>query len=423
VIALVPLLGAIALGGEAASWYVTKQHAQNAADAAAYSGGLALACSIAGSSSCSDAHDYVYRGKEFAAQNSFCNSGDTSYPGSACTTSLPMGTSQSVTIVMLTSWNGNNGNFVKATVTQTQPGYLAAVIGLSTVNIGAQAIANVNDVKQICGLGLSKTGSALTLGGSVNLAGTGCGLMSDSKVNLNSAPTVSGSNWAVYGTSGCGPGACPDPGMPYNYYSPPAANPLSSLNSASFSLANGTQTSCGSKCTVMNPGSYSSKLTVTGNDVYHFTPGVYIFSKDISIIGGTVDCPTCTCVGSPTAITGTSGVNIVITGSAKLTINTATVSLCAGTNNTGIYSGLNGVLIDDQATGAVSVSGGGTVGLDGAVYAPKTDVTWGGTTSFANNTCSEVIGKTLTLTGSAYMSVSNCVSGTVPYTQLVALVQ
>ena len=52
VVALVPLIGVVALGGEAGSWYVTKQHAQNAADAAAYSGGLRLACSISGSSAC-----------------------------------------------------------------------------------------------------------------------------------------------------------------------------------------------------------------------------------------------------------------------------------------------------------------------------------------------------------------------------------
>ena len=69
VIALVPLIGVVALGGEAGSWYVTKHHAQNAADAAAYSGGLRLACSISGSSNCDTAQDYVYRGKQFAAQN------------------------------------------------------------------------------------------------------------------------------------------------------------------------------------------------------------------------------------------------------------------------------------------------------------------------------------------------------------------
>ena len=46
VIALVPLIGVVALGAEAGSWYVTRQHAQNAADAAAYSGALRLACTI-----------------------------------------------------------------------------------------------------------------------------------------------------------------------------------------------------------------------------------------------------------------------------------------------------------------------------------------------------------------------------------------
>src|SRR5438105_14892778 len=79
VIALVPLIGVVALGGEAGSWYVTKQHAQNAADAAAYAGALRLACSLA--PPCSDASSVDYRSKEFAAQNGFCNLGDTSYPG------------------------------------------------------------------------------------------------------------------------------------------------------------------------------------------------------------------------------------------------------------------------------------------------------------------------------------------------------
>src|SRR5579863_6297170 len=98
VVALVPLIGVVALGAEAGSWYVTKQHAQNAADAAAYSGALTLACSISGSSNCDTAQTYVYRGKQFAAQNTFCNAGDTSYPGSNCATALPTGTSQTVQI-------------------------------------------------------------------------------------------------------------------------------------------------------------------------------------------------------------------------------------------------------------------------------------------------------------------------------------
>src|ERR1700756_4030949 len=86
-IALTPLIGVVALGGEAGSWYVTKQVAQNAADAAACSGALFLACKLGGNNgSCTnDPNSSVaYRGKEFAAQNAFCNAGDTSYPNSKC---------------------------------------------------------------------------------------------------------------------------------------------------------------------------------------------------------------------------------------------------------------------------------------------------------------------------------------------------
>src|SRR6187200_127108 len=78
VVALVPVVGAIALGAEAGSWYVTKQQAQNAADAAAISGALKVACSR-GSIACADPNTVEYRGKQFAAQNAFCNAGETNY--------------------------------------------------------------------------------------------------------------------------------------------------------------------------------------------------------------------------------------------------------------------------------------------------------------------------------------------------------
>src|SRR5260370_2388251 len=69
VIALVPLIGFVALGAEAGSWYITRQHAQNAADAAAYSGALTLACSNSGSRACDTAHKDVYPGQQFADGN------------------------------------------------------------------------------------------------------------------------------------------------------------------------------------------------------------------------------------------------------------------------------------------------------------------------------------------------------------------
>jgi Flp pilus assembly protein TadG len=232
VIALVPLIGVVALGAEAGSWYVTKQNAQNAADAAAYSGGLTLACSISGSTKCDTAQTYVDRGKQFAAQNGFCNAGDSL---SGC--ALPTGTSRTVQIDQPTA------NRVRAVVSQQQPAYLAAVLGLSTVNIGAQAIVEVQNPKDLCALGLGPDNNGLTIGGSSNITGNGCGLMSDTAVKYNSTPTFSGSGWAVNGVNGCvaSAGHCAL-SVPYNYNMLPATNPLAILDGTNQSFNSWTST-------------------------------------------------------------------------------------------------------------------------------------------------------------------------------------
>src|SRR5262249_25781952 len=218
--ALVPLIGVVALGAEAGSWYVTKQHAQNAADSAAMSGALTIAIQNAANPAISDPQTYDYRGKQFAAQNAFCNaSGDPSYPGSKCATSLPTNTTQTVQIDRPTS------SRVRAIVSQRQPAYLAAVLGLSTVNIGATAIVEIQNPKDLCMLGLGPASNALTIGGNSNITGTGCGLMSNNTVKYNSTPNFSGSGWAVNAVSGCvaSAGHCAI-GVPYNYNMLPATN-------------------------------------------------------------------------------------------------------------------------------------------------------------------------------------------------------
>ncbi|MBN8956099.1 MAG: pilus assembly protein TadG, partial [Rhizobiales bacterium] len=298
VVALVPLIGVIALGAEGGSWYVTRQHAQNAADAAAYSGALRLACGL-GAIACTDTESVDYRGKQFAAQNSFCNTGDTSYPGSRCT-SLATDVAQSVEINQLGTWKGVSGNFVQAVISQQQPAYLAKLLGLSTVNIGAIAVAEVQNPKELCALGLGRypqNSSALILGGSVDITGNGCGLMSNDTVKYASTPTFSGSGWAVEAVGGCvNSGNC-DPGVPYNYYMPAATNPLEQLDSASFNdvtgnakpCRNGSVTNNDSPCTLspLSTGAYGD-LTVTGSSVT-FNAGTYFFyNAKIKINGGTV---------------------------------------------------------------------------------------------------------------------------------------
>jgi hypothetical protein len=379
-----------------------------------------LACSL-GAVACADTQSVDYRGKELAAQNAFCNAGDTTaYPGSRCVTSLPTGISQAVQINTLAAWNGVNGNFVQATVGQQQPTYLAKLVGVSTINISARATVRVQNQQDVCVLGLGRwpsSSSALTLGGSVSSTGTGCALMSDGTVKYASTPTFSGSGWAVDAVQGCvNSGNC-NPGVPYNYNSLPATNPLQVLDSKSFNTRTGNTAPCSkSQCgtVTLNPNSAGAygNLTVTTGDNVTFNSGTYFFyNATIKINGGIVN--------------GT-GVTLVLLGDSSLSISGGTVNLSAATTNA-TSADLNGVLIDDQAPNksknAVTINGGGQVALGGALYFPNVNVTWNGTIANTHTTCTDVIANTITLSGSAYMSTQNCTKNTIPQTQVVALVQ
>ncbi|MET3837952.1 pilus assembly protein TadG-related protein [Bradyrhizobium sp. OAE829] len=479
VIALVPLIGVVALGAEAGFWYVLKQNAQNAADAAAYSGGLKVACSNSGSGNCdsNNAYDYIYRGKQFADKNKFCDPRDQTYP---CVSSPPTGATQTVAIDQPTSTR------VRAIVAQQQPTYLAAVLGMSTVNIGATAIVEVQKPKEVCTLGLGRyppNNGSLNIAGNSQITGNGCALMSNDAVMMSSAPSFTGSGWAINSASGCKGGHCDDNGLPpHNYAALPADNPLKALDTASFNTfptlsgnSNAASVSCAglspaapvgaTRCYSVSPNTastaygnmpnnadyvvftggsttatyyfksgftFSSSVKVSfaqgiyyfsgafgGNVTLDFAPGTYFFNASAITLGGNVTCSTCT------SWTGTGlGTTFVLLGDSKLTIS-GNVSLSAPVTNN-VSSLLNGVLFDDQApnksNNAVSISGG-TASLGGTMYFPNVDVTWGGSVQSANTTCAAMIANTVTLSGNAYVSSSNCNSSTIFKTQIIALVQ
>jgi hypothetical protein len=324
-----------------------------------------------------------------------------------------------------------NGHFVRATVGQQQPAYLASVLGFSTINIGAQAFAQVQNPQNICALALGRippnSGGSFTTSGSVTFTGNGCALMSDDTVKFASQPTFPpGSNWSVGAVNGCvNSGWCGNPGVPYNYYMTPAVNPLSKLDS-DFTTASGSGNPCtgfngnnanvtnGQTCSIAanTPSTaYSGNLTVNNGGTATFATNGTFFFKDAAIsLSGTV--------------TGTN-VNIVLLGNSSLSITGGNVNLSANTSNTQ-YPDLSGVLIDDQAPNrsnlAVNINGNGTSTLNGAMYFPNVGVTYGGTAGIANTTCSAVIANTLTISGNAYMSTNNCVAGTFAQTQVVSLV-
>ncbi|QQO20299.1 hypothetical protein JJB98_10435 [Bradyrhizobium diazoefficiens] len=423
VVALVPIIGVVALGAEAGSWYVTKQHAQNAADGAAYAGGLRLACSVASQTgvTCTDANSVEYRGKQVAAQNAFCNSGDIGYPGSKCLNAVQPGVSRKVEIASLTSWNGASGNFVLATVTQQQPAYLAAILGLSTVNIKATAVAKVDPLAQPpCVLALK---DSVTFQGSPTVSSSSCGISSNSSAadaigfKGNKGINLNAPSYTVGGCSQTGGSQC-DKVQTYSKFIP---DPLSSVNSAiaALKMSDFSGGSCGSTLKSYEVGAcYNS-----GNqNLSGAISGTYYFSS------GTVKIQS-----SSTTLTGTA--TLILFGTATLSINGGpTIQLTAMKNPAvppklaSVASLMTDLLIYDgeSTSGGVKITGSSTSYFNGIVYVPNSPVTYSGNTAGVapSSGCYQIIAYGVTFAGNTKLDNSGCSnSATKPNVQTVLLVQ
>jgi Flp pilus assembly protein TadG len=425
VVALVPLIGVVALGGEAGSWYVTRQHAQNAADAAAYSGAPRLACTT---------ETVAYRGAEFAAQNGFCNAGDTTaYPGRNCATSLPTGTSQAVTINIGVYASGTwttsaSGTFVQATVQQTQPVYLAAVLGLSTVNIGAQAIAKVNSLPTPPWV-LALSGP-IRFQGNPNINAPNCGIASNDPANNALDFTGGVSNFNVGSISAVG--GCTPPSDSHCSgaltYMPPVTDPFVPLDTAMTSPSNLTLSKCkGSALVPYTTGTPCANDTVNINAATTIsTSGVYFFSGNLSFNGnGSLT----TGPGVTATIILLPGASLSMVGGSSITI-TAQASVPTSELPSQLQSNaslLSDMAIYDTESGTPKINGNPAITVDGVFYAPNMNLSFKGhpTINPVNtvNNCSELIAASIELVGSPQFKDSGCSPSVVPQSYYVSLVQ
>jgi Flp pilus assembly protein TadG len=439
-IAMAPLMGVVALGAEGGSWYVTKQHAQNAADAAAYSAALWIASP--------DGQTYVYRGKEFAAQNNFCNASDSSYPGANCAASLPSGVSQSVTIdrgtLAGTTWTSSaSGSYARATIQQTQPAYLSKILGLTTVNIAATAVAQVNSLpKPPCALTLT---GPFSFQGSANVNAPGCDIASNDTANNALNFTGGGINLgspppSLSAAGGCS-GAAQYCGSALTYRAP-ATDPFSNLDSALTTLC-GANPPADATCGLSTSGSckktgllipYTAAAPCTndnfklkgGQTTDTLAAGVYFISGTLTLVGGTV-------------IDGTAGVTFIllpganIDTSGKGTLNiTGPISAPATTSLPPAFQSdaslFKGMAIYDASATAVQFGGTSNINITGNIYAPTAAVTFQGNptlTLSGGNNCGEIIAASIAFNGNATFDDSGCAAAGVPVpkAQYVALVQ
>ncbi|MGY4286194.1 Flp pilus assembly protein TadG [Bradyrhizobium sp. LM2.7] len=451
VIALIPLIGVVALGGEAGSWYVTRQHAQNAADAAAYSGAVQQLCLTDPNVPCAVAQTVDYRAKQSAAQNAFCNAGDNSYPGSVCSASLPTGVSQTVTITPLTSWNGTAGSFVQATVSQRQPGYLTQVLGLSTVNIPATAVARVKQADKLPCL-LASSGPITVQDSSVQITAPNCGLASNGTpigfdLHSMTTPPRVGAMTTAGGCSGdaslCGK---------VSTYNPPVIDPFSPLTSAISGL---TLTPCGSRLQpyvtiagdATRPGHCANDNTNINKQTSLTESGVYFFSGGLSLTGsgslrtctGTSNDPDPVCTSPAQLAKGQITATIIV---LPISGNKTSLKMAGGSSfdivapttapsaPSGIPSQLASVAkflknmalfdpeVSPQTTGTSTMSG------SGVFYLPKADpLNWKGSATGQVSTCTEVIAASIKLSGTPQFDNSGCDTSILIVSRIVDLVQ
>jgi hypothetical protein len=369
------LVGFGALAIDVGSWQVAQRSMQGAADAAAYSAGIAY--------NKIDGTSIVTQAKGITAAQGYVD--------------LQNGVTVAVNRPPTSGGHTSSATAIEVIIQQPQTRFFAGLFLSSNPTVTARAVATMYSPP--CLLALDPTvSSAITVGGSANLNSSGCDIVANS--NSASAITMNGGALIttpclvavgnVQVTSGLALTQCTNPttgaaASPDPYASVPAPtpsgsclNPVVSGNSSTFS-----------------PGHYCgvTSISLAGSAAATFQPGVYYVDGNFKISGNVT--------ASGTGVT----FFIKTPGSVSLTGNQA-VNFTAPTSGT--YSGI--VFFGDRngvASSNNTFAGGSTETITGVIYFPTQGVTYAGG-SAASSDCTQIVGDTIKVTGSSYFN-SACI--------------
>ncbi|MFP5328924.1 MAG: pilus assembly protein TadG-related protein [Alphaproteobacteria bacterium] len=289
--------------------------------------------------------------------------------------------------------------------------------------ITASATAALFDSGSYCVVALSKTGSALTIGGSANV-NMGCGAISNSTDSTDSVG-VNGNAHTFVATPVAGVGAISDTinGSPdVRSYQLEMADPYSGLSTSvpsgvpctnfnSHIVGNGNGNNNGT--VTLNPGCFTNFNP--GNNTYQLNPGVYYLNNtNLSLSGQTRLVGT----GVTIVLTGTNPGSLTMSGNSSLALSAPTATNC------GTYSGTNSCNFQNmlivQSPNATSgnnntINGDNNSSYDGAIYFPKGDVQLNGSSAAATR-CAMVVALTVEFTGNT--NLQNTTTGCTAATQV-----
>ncbi|MFO1036218.1 MAG: pilus assembly protein TadG-related protein [Geminicoccaceae bacterium] len=400
--------GLVGLGTEAGTWYLARRSAQNAADAAALAGAVAI----------QQSNDIAATAADLATQNGFTTGGSTTV-----TVRHPPTTGTHI----------GNQSAVEVEVAQVQPRYLSALFLTTSPTVSARAVGMLQNRSVACLVALS---GSVTIQNSSSFNAASCAVASNA--NMTAAINIPQSNSSVTADKMIAAGTCSGCNRAivhltkgYEEYATPVTNVYSYLDakaapsvSTCINTAPLTVNGALTPYTTSNRRAYCANVTVSNTSAVTFPSGTYVFRNGSLTIGSIASfaCSSCTFL----FIGNTPGTLSIS--------NTSTVNITAPSTNS-IDSDYNGIIFYRQASGTTGSSSSPTLNLQsvssfnlaGGIYFPQAYVKMGNVSSVSNLNCLPVIGGTIEIGSlSSYrFDVSNCSAyGTkLPYQQVARLVE
>jgi hypothetical protein len=354
-VALVAVVGMIALVTDVGFLQHQRNMMQTAADSAAMAGAEEL-----------NYGDQVAAAKADSATNGYTD-----------------GTSSvSVTINSPPSTGPNSGNsaFIEAIVSKPEPTYFLRVLGVSTITVSARAVATTGNGPNCIYVMDPSASAAMSTNGNVDIQ-SGCGLLVDSSASngmtVNGNVTIKAPTIGVVGnyTSNGNVSITPTPKTGVI----PASDPLAYVQAPTVGSCGHTSFSLNGNIGSSNnyyqlyPGTYCGGISVNGNSWLHFNPGTYVLAGGGLNING----------NSTMNGTGITFYNTTGTGGYKgISLNgNSTSNFSAPTSGP-----LEGILFFQDRSiptnGASStINGNAGTTFDGAIYFATTQVTYNGNSS------------------------------------------
>lgn len=385
------IIGGLAFGAEVSGWELAKRQTQNAADTAAFAAGTQVR-SGASAATIESAAEAVAEASGF---DGGADNVDIEYPPATA----PLAADGS-------DPNGDN-DYVYVTLTQTaERNFTKFFSSTDSVTFQSSALAMIESGRPACVLALHPSASgAISTGGSTDVALSGCDIAANSISSTAITATGNGSSVEADCISAVGGVSvnntydldCPAPisngpktADPYQDVPIPTCTSYANANTFKNTVGNGAATLF---CFENVNGLKSKSVTLTSGKTY------VLHNSNLKINGGDSLAGTNVTI----ILTGTSSIQML--GNSDLSI-TAPIS--------GTYAG---IAIMGSRTSEIDMDFSGNNGafVVGAIYSPNkdSDITYtGSSTSYSAGQCTQVIGGTVTFSGSSDFSTDCSNSGT-----------